>query len=422
MSKKKGYVNSIEPFSVKIVDSLSGSGVLVKINEEICYLVTARHNFKIEKNTTFIDVDINLLKERLDSIEIKKDKISLIGKIDKLLFHDEKYDLLVFSIREWSEYLKNLETISINVDYNEENKFFFYGYPNDNKGTPRGDLTHQGHVEEENYIFRLERVKDDDDDFLSGFSGSGVFTKNGNSYSLIGIFIRFEEEKGKYYYAVDVGKIINEIQKKLPINFLLYNDEVLKQSKEKKVKNKLPHIIYRDGYIEPRTVYIEELDIHVAVCPITFEEYDFFCEDRGISDKPNDYNWGRKERPAIDVSWNNAVEYCNWLSSKDNKNYRLLTSEEWIAIAKRDIPIKGFKKNIVFSKKKISIVASKKIGLLGLYDFIGNTYEWCDNNCIQGISFSDNISLYSDLFNEIMIQPSTHKNNIGFRIVSSKII
>jgi hypothetical protein len=422
MSKKKGYVNSIEPFSVKIVDSLSGSGVLVKINEEICYLVTARHNFKIEKNTTFIDVDINLLKERLDSIEIKKDKISLIGKIDKLLFYDEKYDLLVFSIREWSEYLKNLETISINVDYNEENKFFFYGYPNDNKGTPRGDLTHQGHVEEENYIFRLERVKDDDDDFLSGFSGSGVFTKNGNSYSLIGIFIRFEEEKGKYYYAVDVGKIINEIQKKLPINFLLYNDEVLKQSKEKKVKNKLPHIIYRDGYIEPRTVYIEELDIHVAVCPITFEEYDFFCEDRGISDKPNDYNWGRKERPAIDVSWNNAVEYCNWLSSKDNKNYRLLTSEEWIAIAKRDIPIKGFKKNIVFSKKKISIVASKKIGLLGLYDFIGNTYEWCDNNCIQGISFSDNISLYSDLFNEIMIQPSTHKNNIGFRIVSSKII
>jgi hypothetical protein len=61
MSKKKGYVNSIEPFSVKIVDSLSGSGVLVKINEEICYLVTARHNFKIEKNTTFIDVDVNYL-------------------------------------------------------------------------------------------------------------------------------------------------------------------------------------------------------------------------------------------------------------------------------------------------------------------------------------------------------------------------
>jgi hypothetical protein len=67
-------------------------------------LITARHNFKIGENKTFIDVDINLLKERLDSIEIKKDKISLIGKIDKLLFYDEKYDLLVFSIRELAYY------------------------------------------------------------------------------------------------------------------------------------------------------------------------------------------------------------------------------------------------------------------------------------------------------------------------------
>jgi len=233
---------------------------------------------------------------------------------------------------------KNLETISINVDYNEENKFFFYGYPNDNKGTPRGDLTHQGHVEEENYIFRLERVKDDDDDFLSGFSGSGVFTKNGNSYSLIGIFIRFEEEKGKYYYAVDVGKIINEIQKKLPINFLLYNDKVLKQVKEKKVKNKLSHIIHRDGYIEPRTVYIEELDIHVAVCPVTFEEYELFCKEKNI-EVPHDSFWGRGQRPVINISWNDANDYCRWLTNKntDNKIYRLPKSNEWELIAQKNI-------------------------------------------------------------------------------------
>ncbi|WP_258006344.1 formylglycine-generating enzyme family protein [Mesotoga sp. B105.6.4] len=50
---------------------------------------------------------------------------------------------------------------------------------------------------------------------------------------------------------------------------------------------------------------------------MTFDEYDAFCEATGRS-KPGDEGWGRGTRPVINVSWNDAIDYCNWLSEKEN--------------------------------------------------------------------------------------------------------
>ncbi len=36
-----------------------------------------------------------------------------------------------------------------------------------------------------------------------------------------------------------------------------------------------------------------------------------------------------KDHPAIYVSWNDAVAFCEWLSQKEGKNYRLPTEAEW---------------------------------------------------------------------------------------------
>jgi formylglycine-generating enzyme required for sulfatase activity len=42
--------------------------------------------------------------------------------------------------------------------------------------------------------------------------------------------------------------------------------------------------------------------------PVTFEEYDHFCSSVGIP-AAGDEGWGRARRPAIKVSWHDALDY-----------------------------------------------------------------------------------------------------------------
>lgn len=60
---------------------------------------------------------------------------------------------------------------------------------------------------------------------------------------------------------------------------------------------------------------------------VTFDQYDIFAKSTGRA-LPDDNGWGRANRPVINVSWNDAQAFAQWLST-DNRKLRLPTEGEW---------------------------------------------------------------------------------------------
>lgn len=56
-------------------------------------------------------------------------------------------------------------------------------------------------------------------------------------------------------------------------------------------------------------------DFYIARYEVSFDEFDAFCTATG-REKPSDSDWGRGKRPAINIDWYDAIEYCNWLSAQ----------------------------------------------------------------------------------------------------------
>jgi len=94
---------------------------------------------------------------------------------------------------------------------------------------------------------------------------------------------------------------------------------------------------------------------------------------------PFDHDWGAGRRPALGMSWNAAREYCRWLSLNTGREYRLPSEEEWQLAAGRggEGPLyerAWFDQN---SGGKTQEVGRKAANENGLYDVLGNLWEYC---------------------------------------------
>jgi len=92
--------------------------------------------------------------------------------------------------------------------------------------------------------------------------------------------------------------------------------------------------------------------------------------------------------PVNYVSWEDAVSFCKWLSDVENRRYRLPTCAEWeYACYACDRSASGTEKLTPLGdyawyrgnagRNGVHPVASKRPNDVGLFDMLGNVWEWC---------------------------------------------
>ena len=193
-----------------------------------------------------------------------------------------------------------------------------------------------------------------------------------------------------------------------------------------------------------RTVKIDH-SYAISIAPITFHQYDHFCLETG-NHLPDDQGWGRDNRPAIHVSWNQAVEYVNWLSNITGQTYRLLSEAEWEFAARAGTTHRylqadtrpGEIGNCDEDIGMTTTVTTYPPNDWGLYDMLGNVWEWVSDSwypnyagapsngsaristetklkCLRGGSW-DCVSRHMRVTDRCRQGSENQINNVGFRV------
>ncbi len=133
----------------------------------------------------------------------------------------------------------------------------------------------------------------------------------------------------------------------------------------------------------------------VAKFELTFDEWDACATQSDCVQHVSDNGWGRGRQPVINVGWDDAQIYVKWLSRITGKDYRLLSEAEYEYAARAgtrtaypwgdDIKLSGQAMancsgcGSQWDYRQKAPVGSFAPSRFGLYDMVGNVWEWTED-------------------------------------------
>ncbi len=153
--------------------------------------------------------------------------------------------------------------------------------------------------------------------------------------------------------------------------------------------------LYGDTTIDSSAVITVD-DFEICKHEVTVAEYHLYCKENN-KNLPVTPKWGWADNyPIVNVNWNDANDYCSWLSRKTGDEYRLPYEAEFEFAAKggnlsKDYIYSGsdYPQDVaIYQSSRPSVIESRNANELGIYDLSGNVREWCYD------WYSDDINLH----------------------------
>ncbi|VAW78525.1 Phage protein [hydrothermal vent metagenome] len=189
----------------------------------------------------------------------------------------------------------------------------------------------------------------------------------------------------------------------------------------------------------------------IAANEITFDEYDAFARAAG-RDLPSDDGQSRGKWPVVNVSWEDALAYTQWLSVQTGVRYRLPSEAEWEFVARSGTVTRYWwgeesgkdRANCFDCGSSDGGVQTSRVGSFtaspwGVYDMAGNAREWvqdcyvpnysrapadgravevgaCTNRVVRGGAYSSPSDQLRSTSRD-QVDAKRRLDNLGFRVV-----
>jgi len=211
-----------------------------------------------------------------------------------------------------------------------------------------------------------------------------------------------------------------------------------------------------NGFRDEKPVHWVNIPAYaVSRCEITFDEYERFCKKTNRK-SPDGKISG--DRPVVNVSWEDAVAYTQWLTEQTGQKYRLPTEAEWEYFARAGTDTDYYWGHEIGrgkascdgcgaqwgwdAEKATAPVGSFAPNPFGIYDTVGNVWEWTcskysnkyyeskdEEKCLKEITTGGYVQIvirggaWSEkpescrVFRRRGVNPGEKKAFIGFRVV-----